>query len=244
MVVEGDGENIILPSLAKALGRSFSKYGVSVVSVGHRGLFRYSRIFQRNDARKIPIRVACVADRDVPPAAARDYVPLPATPKDGKQAAKKFADDFSPQELAEIEAGLKERDGEPVVTFVSPSWTLEHDLALGGLRPLVHRAIKLARRAKNSGVPLTKEAVAQVRTKADEELAAWIADSLSVAQIAAKIYRPLFEKRASKAKTAQYLADELERPTLSPTELVADLPAYLVKAIEYVTAPFDIEEAV
>ena len=86
--------------------------------------------------------------------------------------------------------------------------------------------------------------MAQVRTKADEELAAWIADSLSVAQIAAKIYRPLFEKRASKAKTAQYLADELERPTLSPTELVADLPAYLVKAIEYVTAPFDIEEAV
>lgn len=244
VVVEGDGENIILPALAKALGRSFSKYGVSVVSVGHRGLFRYSRIFQRNDERKIPIRVACVADRDVPPAAARGYVPLPAAPKDGKQAAKKFADEFSPQELAEIEAGLKKRDGEPVVTFVSPSWTLEHDLALGGLRPLMHRAIRLARRAKNSGAPLTKEVVAQVRTKADEELAAWIADSLSGAQIAAKIYHPLFEKWASKAETAQYFADELERSTLSPTELVARLPAYLVKAIEYVTAPFDIEEAV
>lgn len=244
VVVEGDGENIILPALAKALGRSFSKYGVSVVSVGHRGLFRYSRIFQRNDERKIPIRVACVADRDVPPAAARDYVPLPATPEDGKLAAKKFADEFSPQELAEIEAGLKERDGEPVVTFVSPSWTLEHDLALGGLRQLVHRAIRLARRAKNSGAPLTKEVVVQVRTKADEELAAWIAENLSAAQIAAKIYHPLFLKWASKAETAQYLADELERSNLSPMELVARLPAYLVKAIEYVTAPFEIEEAV
>jgi putative ATP-dependent endonuclease of OLD family len=69
--------------LAKALKRSFSKYGVSVVSVGHRGLFRYSRIFQRTDERRIPIRVACVAARDVPPAAARDDGPPPAKSKDG-----------------------------------------------------------------------------------------------------------------------------------------------------------------
>lgn len=245
VVVEGDGENIIIPALAKALRRSFSKYGVSVVSVGHRGLFRYSRIFQRKDEREIPIRVACVADRDVPPSEARDYVPLPAKPKDGEPAAKKFADEFTAEELAGFSDKLRERDGGPVQTFVSPSWTLEHDMALDpAFRPLVHRAIRLARRAKNSGAPLTKETVAQVRTKADEELAAWTTASLSPAQIAAKIYEPLFGKYASKAETAQYLADELEHEKLTPAVLAARLPAYLVRAIEYVTAPIDVEEAI
>lgn len=243
VVVEGDGENIILPALAKALGRPFAKFGVSVVSVGHRGLFRYSRIFQRRDARHIPVPVACVADRDVPPAAARDYVPPPTPPKEGRLPTKKFADEFSPDELTAVESKLRERDGDPVRTFVSPSWTLEHDMALGGLRPLINRAVRLARRAKNSGAPLTKEVVTEVRDKADKELAAWIAEGFSNAQIAAKIYESLFDKLASKAETAQYLADELERANLSPSELVARMPAYLVNAIEYVTATIDVDEA-
>lgn len=244
VVVEGDGENIILPALANALGRPFAKYGVSIVSVGHRGLFRYSRIFQRKDARPIPVPVACVADRDIPPTVARSYVPPPAPPKEGKLPTKKFADDFSPEELAGLEEGLRARDGDPVRTFVSPSWTLEHDLALSGLRPLVHRAVRLARRARTSGSPLTKDVVAEIRDKADKELATWIAESLSDAQIAAKIYEPLFDKRASKAETAQYLSDELELADFSPTELVARLPSYLVSAITYVTAPISLDEAV
>jgi putative ATP-dependent endonuclease of the OLD family len=244
VVVEGDGENIILPALANALGRPFSKYGVSIVSVGHRGLFRYSRIFQRKDARLIPVPVACVADRDIPPTAARSYVPPPAPPKEGKLPTKKFADDFSLEELAALEEALRARDGEPVRTFVSPSWTLEHDLALGGLRPLVHRAVRLARRARTSGAPLTRDVVAEVRDKADMELATWIAASLSDAQIAAKIYEPLFDKRASKAETAQYFSDELEPADISPTELVARLPSYLVSAITYVTAPIRLDEDV
>lgn len=244
MVVEGDGENIILPALAKALGRSFSKYGVSVVSVGHRGLFRYSRIFQRNDERKIPIRVACVADRDVPPAEVREYVPAPARPKEGKEATRKFADEFSDEELTGFSDKLRERDAEPVRTFVSPSWTLEHDMALNsGLRPLIYRAVRLARRAKSGGT-LTTAVVATVRDVADKELAGWVSAGLSKEHVAAKIYQALFEKKASKAETAQYLADELERANLSPPELVARLPAYLVNAIEYVTAPIDIDEAV
>lgn len=244
VIVEGDGENIILPALAHALGRPFSKYGVSIVSVGHRGLFRYSRIFQRKDARPIPVPVACVADRDIPPTAARSYVPPPAPPKEGKLPTKKFADDFSPEELAVLKEELRSRDDEPVRTFVSPSWTLEHDLALGGLRPLLHRAVRLARRARTSGAPLTNEVVAQVRDKADMELDTWIAESLSDAQIAAKIYEPLFDKRASKAETAQYLSDELELADFSPTELVARLPSYLVNAITYVTAPIRLDVAI
>lgn len=47
LVVEGDGENLLLPAIAEKLGVPLSRHGVSIVNVGHRGLFRYSRILQR-----------------------------------------------------------------------------------------------------------------------------------------------------------------------------------------------------
>src|SRR5208283_2263909 len=58
IIVEGDAENLLLPAIAAKLGRPFGKYGVSLVNVGHRGLFRYSRILQRADDARMPIPVA------------------------------------------------------------------------------------------------------------------------------------------------------------------------------------------
>lgn len=66
-MVEGDAEAIFLPALADALGMPFNEHGISVVNVGHVGLFRYSRVFQR-DGEQIPVRVACIRDRDLVPA--------------------------------------------------------------------------------------------------------------------------------------------------------------------------------
>ena len=65
VIVEGDGENILLPTLAKHIDCDFSEHGYRV-KVGSRGLFRYARIFQRTDGRVAPIKVACIADRDIP----------------------------------------------------------------------------------------------------------------------------------------------------------------------------------
>src|SRR4029077_3218812 len=70
LIVEGDAENLLLPAIARRIGRPLGAYGVSIVKVGHTGLFRYSRIFQREDESILPIPVACIADRDVPPDAA------------------------------------------------------------------------------------------------------------------------------------------------------------------------------
>jgi len=70
VIVEGDAENILLPALAAKIGRPFGKHGVSIVNVGHRGLFRYSRILQRADDALVPVPVALIPDRDVPPDAA------------------------------------------------------------------------------------------------------------------------------------------------------------------------------
>ncbi|UXN33356.1 ATP-dependent endonuclease [Glutamicibacter sp. M10] len=47
IVVEGDAEKLLLPTIARILGRDLTKFGVSIVNVGSTGLRRYTRIFQR-----------------------------------------------------------------------------------------------------------------------------------------------------------------------------------------------------
>jgi len=140
VIVEGDAENILLPVLAKSIGKCFSEYGISIVNVGSRGLFRYSRIFQRNGPEGehcIPVRVACIADRDIVPDTA-DYADV----------AKKESQ-YQPEEIEAVIRRVKVNDGEPVRTYVSPKWTLEHDLAYSGIRCEVHLAIQYAKKAKN-----------------------------------------------------------------------------------------------
>ncbi len=237
VVVEGDGENILLPAIAAGLGRSFSKYGVSIVNVGHRGLFRYSQIFQRRDDRVIPVPVACIADRDVPPAAAKSYVPAPKPPKSGGEPKPKFADEFTPEELKAKEDALRWRDGDPVRTFISPSWTLEHDLALSGLAGATHRAISLACKSRSKSSVLDPEEAQAVRVEADGKMAEWTQQGNTKAGIAALVYEALFDGSASKAETAQFLVEEIHREKLSPADLAKRLPRYLVEAIEYVTKP-------
>lgn len=109
VIVEGDAENILLPAIAETLGRPFHKFGVSIVNVGHTGFFRYARIFQRSSGEGVPIRVACVADKDIPPDEASDYLP----PK------RKTASDYTGAQVAERIARLKRIKGDPVEVFVS-----------------------------------------------------------------------------------------------------------------------------
>lgn len=245
IIVEGDAENILLPALAEGLGRPLSKYGVSIVNVGHRGLFRYARIFQRTNGAISPIRVACIADRDVPTAASAAYVPAPAPPEPGQAARKKFEGDFTDVELQAIVDALKARDGGSVRTFVSPRWTLEHDIALAGLGQQSHRAIRKARRAKDKNDVLTDEEIEAQTRAADADWQRWAAEDLGPEERAANVYRSLFDKRASKVEAAHYLAAEISGQQWIPEELARRLPHYLVEAIEYVTEPIErVEEAI
>ena len=47
ILVEGDAENILLPIIAKKIGKNLSDYGVSIVNVGSVAVLRYSKIFLR-----------------------------------------------------------------------------------------------------------------------------------------------------------------------------------------------------
>lgn len=49
IIVEGPGEALLLPTIAKLLGRNFTDFGTSLVDVRSTGLRRYAGIFQRVD---------------------------------------------------------------------------------------------------------------------------------------------------------------------------------------------------
>jgi putative ATP-dependent endonuclease of OLD family len=220
IIVEGDAENILLPAIARKLGNPLSKHGVSIVNVGHRGLFRYSRILQRADDATMPIKVALIPDRDIPPDEAKTLV-------GDRLTEGEWDDDDKIAHLAKLESDA----GGAVKAFPSEHWTLEYDLAVNpDFAIWMHQAIQL-------GKGRARMTPAQIVAAASAEVAVW-AQTKSAAEIAVEIFTPLFKKQVSKAQVAEQLAKILD--DLPPDPSFADkLPANIVSAISYVTAAED-----
>ncbi|WP_329522181.1 ATP-dependent nuclease [Spirillospora sp. NBC_01491] len=217
-IVEGDAEAIALPALAAAIGRSFSASGVSIVNVGSTGLMRYGRIFQRQGPQ-IPIRVACICDRDIAPA---------ATPDDMRKGLKS-AVGMTPVQVAEHLNSLTREDDGPVCTFVADHWTLEYDLAAASWRmaSLMHQATQAAVATKRRWPD--SDRLSQIRQDAQREVDGWCKDKMPLAEAALQVFRPLRMSNASKTVAAQYLAQLLAETTVTAD----DLPHYLVRALHY-----------
>ncbi|MBI3852854.1 MAG: AAA family ATPase [Verrucomicrobia bacterium] len=266
MIVEGDAENILLPTLAKLLGRDFTKHGVSIVNVGGVGLRRYAKIFQRKDEEKdrvLEIPVACVTDMDVMPDCApviigkvEGGVDWPA-PVARRWLAKK---DFKNEEALAVHRieKIAKAAGQRVQTFVSDEWTLEFDLALGpknenggfsaGLAKDVFVAASLA--DQDDAINANKKTVADVEQDAEKEFAALEAvvvgkDHCSKEEVlASHVYAKFVKRGVSKPIAAQYLASRLQvrkkdNVPLSLEDWHELLPKYLVRAIDCVTREFE-----
>jgi putative ATP-dependent endonuclease of OLD family len=261
VIVEGDAENILLPTLAKILGRDFTEHGVSIVNVGGVGLRRYARIFQRKDTAKdgqLSIPVACITDMDVMPDCAPAIIgkvaegsQWPAVNK-RRWRSKKDIGDEKALEAARHEKAAK-ASGQNVETFVSDEWTFEYDLALGpkdekdghpyNLAEDVYVTACLAE--NDDAINARKKTVADVATGALDEFA--LLKAAAVAKngctvdetLAAVIYAKFATLGVSKAVAAQYLAERLEskhnQGALTPEDLRKRLPKYLTQAIDYVT---------
>lgn len=67
IMVEGDAENLLIPTIAEIIERPLYKFGVSIVNVGSTALFRYANIFLRKREEKINIPVSVLTDLDVFP---------------------------------------------------------------------------------------------------------------------------------------------------------------------------------
>lgn len=244
VIVEGDGENILIPTLARLIGRDFAEHGVSIVNVGHTGLRRFARIFQRKDQGKdgvINVPVACITDMDVMPDCApviigkiKEGDRLPDKAKRGWRAKS----DFTEEQIAAHREKIRQRaSGQKVESFVSDEWTLEYDLAYFGLAEDVWIAAHLAK--ADDRISAGTRAKSVVEKVAKRRFKKMTAQNPQKEQLASNIYA-LFTTgtKASKAIAAQYLAERLEQRVkngeLTPETLKGRLPPYLVTAIEYV----------
>lgn len=65
ILVEGDAENLLLPTIAKIIGLDLHSYGVSIVNVGSTAYERYTKIFQRKDGQSLNTPVSIITDLDI-----------------------------------------------------------------------------------------------------------------------------------------------------------------------------------
>lgn len=256
LVVEGDAEAILLPALAKLLGRDLTRHGVSVVNVGGVGLVRYARILQRAHPEHgiLRIPVACISDMDVMPDCAPQILGLVENDDDPKweagrrkwRAIRDFGTDEETrlQRLAEWRSSRKANDEQNVQTFVAGQWTLEYDLAFSGMARELLVAARLA--AKDDAIHAFRKTHDEVITLAISEYEGLQNSGMTAEQICSTIYDLFHCKIASKAITAQYLVDILEQRfqgvIVSPEGLEERLPSYLVEAITYVTSRLEIPQ--
>lgn len=239
IIVEGDAENLFLPTLAELIGNDLSAYGVSIVNVGHTGLARYARVFQRAnlaEAKEFDIPVACVADLDVMPNCAPKILGLLLD--DGTTPPKKrwkTVDDLPAPLLEERRAKIGRRaSGQHVRSFVSEYWTLEYDLARAGLARDVWIAAQLA--VNDDRIADGSCSIAEATQQAESEFASLESSVTDPEELATHVYAP-FYSGASKAAGAQYLAHRLRARVasgdLTREQLRAAVPKYLLAAIEY-----------
>jgi putative ATP-dependent endonuclease of OLD family len=213
------------------------------VNVGGIGLRRFAHIFQRKVLDKdgtINVPVACVTDLDVMPDCAPGIV---GKVKKGEPWPEKrrwrAKSDFEGEALAARREEIRAKaGGQNVETFVSDEWTLEYDLAHAGLAEDVWIAAHLALADEQINAQKTKRNT--VETDAATAFATLNTNGTSQEELASHVYA-LFTtgSQASKAITAQYLAERLEKRvkdgTLTAQRLRENLPPYLVAAIEHVT---------
>lgn len=251
LIVEGDSEAILLPTLAEMLGRDLTEHGVSVVNVGGVGLRRYSRILQRKHAERglLQIPVSCITDLDVMPDCAPLIVRKVASNDRttwNDQRKWRVVSDFGTDDAA-IAAGLNSReqklkadDGQNVKTFVSNSWTLEYSLCHSGLAEEVHRAATFA--ANDDHLNEVKKERAEVEADAQTEFNTLNAShGASKEVLCSHVMVKFTSKKASKAIAAQYLAEDLKAKfnagAIDKAWLEARIPSYIKDAIVYATTP-------
>ncbi|WP_336047084.1 ATP-dependent nuclease [Solibacillus ferritrahens] len=232
IMVEGDAENLLLPTIAKIIDKPLSKYGVSVLNVGSTAFMRYSSIFKRKEIGSgiFDIPVACITDLDLNPNAFID-----------EQGLTK---EFYVLQKKNQEKIKESFDGQNVKTFVSPYKTLEHDIALSSLSELLLKAVLQAKKIQNSDkYGLTEKKNEDVENEVEEKKNFWKERGYNIFQIADNLYNEMIMSKTnkiSKAIIAQCLATLIEetkdKQTLKKSILQDENLAYIVNAIKYVTS--------
>jgi putative ATP-dependent endonuclease of OLD family len=223
-LVEGDAENLLLPSIAALLDRPLEDYGVSIINIGNTGWKHFAKLFLRKgkDAEVEcwnPIKVAVLRDLDLWPSCAEEKTENPYGFKTRKDGNAQYWE--SGKDIAEHKANLKKDEAsdtnslerQNISVQVSDKWTFEYCLSYFGLFDECYEALNRSRDGKD-GIVGT-----------EEEKSTYI------------------QKEVNKSDFATQLALILEKNYQDKSaELRKKLPPYIVAAIEHVTAPLPSNE--
>jgi len=238
ILVEGDAENLLLPSIAMLLGRPLEDYGVSIINIGNTGWKHFAKLFLRKgkDAEAEswnPIKVAVLRDLDLWPACAEEkeensygFIEK-KQPRNGRGGNLQYwlSADSAEQEsqTSGCILNLKKDKADDANTLerqnisvnISDKWTFEYCLSYFGLFDECYESINDSAEGKND------------ITGSAEEKATYIQGKVRKTDFATQLALILEEKYKGKA-------DELKNK----------LPPYIVAAIEHVTATLssDVEE--
>jgi putative ATP-dependent endonuclease of OLD family len=224
ILVEGWSEEILIPSIAKALGINLTEKGVSIVNIGHPGFDHYANIYLRKDEPFMKIPVAVITDADI-----REYEKILALDGDGKpiknengknlyEYAKRDLDTII-QETEEKFAVINAKEEQNIKYFPAPNWTLEYSLF------------------KSASL----KAVFQNAAKAIHTGTDW--DTNFEKALAEKLINRGLKKTEIAYQIANAIDDDLEKfgkkeivaKTIIISEDANDTVNYLVKAIKYAT---------
>lgn len=243
ILVEGDAENLLLPTIAEIIDRPLHRYGVSIVNVGSTAFLHYAKIFTRKDAQDMGIPVAVVTDMDVKPEEWKGIGVNSSTAEEVSEACAKR------QQWA-----TEAFDAGQTKAFLPLKWTLEYDIALDpAFAKPFYESVLWAKKIDNSktGTPKVGK-YGEVKAKAKQDFEQWEADWADDERIREKIAFEIYkttmlDKDISKAVTAQVVARKLgkymkKRQLAATTILKSKYVEYLVDAICHVTKPRDAEE--
>ncbi len=236
ILVEGDAENILLPSFAKKLGLDLSQYGVSIVNVGSTAFLRYANIFLRNDDKKLNLDISLITDVDVKP-----FIYEPKQTKEEKIEGVKTKIELTEGEVEEkrliTKQSIIDKYEAPITAFVAPYWTLEYSIARSCMSELFYQAVYICHKTKSRDYVYTSEEKVTLIAEAKATYKKWKDDDkLSVDEIAYKIYKEIvLDKKISKAVIAQVFADFISDADFDGV-IEDENINYLVNAIKNVTS--------
>jgi putative ATP-dependent endonuclease of OLD family len=219
LIVEGDGENILLPTIAECLGHPLEDYGVSIVNVGSTAYARFGKIFIRKLAEEndgwLDIPVACLRDLDLWPEKADNKVDQKLGWKTLKKGNKHFwlpRNDSEGNPIGTFpekkKKTLEELSQQNVKVFVSDEWTFEYCLIQSGLDYLVCEALG---------------GIEDLSDLPDEK--------------ALQMYRKIDETKGAKTELAYKLSELLKKNYSTEdkrNELLEKLPNYIKAALKHV----------
>lgn len=230
ILVEGDAENILIPTLAKLINKDLSKYGVSIVNVGSVAFLRYANIFLRQSEPKMDIPVSLITDVDVKPIECK-----PTVKENGvkKELTKEELESKRKQTILDKESKYEK----PIKSFIVPYWTLEYTIALSCLSQIFNQAVFISWRSKSKDYAYTEEEKQNYIKEANEKYEEWEENNKTTEEIAYEIYKNiLLDKQISKAVVAQIFAQLLNEADLTLYDICNDEKLkYLVDAIDYAT---------